>query len=412
MNHDIIILGGGASGLFLAILLKKLNLDVAIVERNERVGVKILSTGNGRCNISNKNISPLNFHSENEEFITELINRYPVELVIDVFESLGLHLIELEEGKLFPLSLQASSVLDIFRINLDELKIPVYANEKITYIEKANDTYILKSDTSKIFKCNKLVLSCGGKSMPKTGSDGIGYRLAKSLNHTIVKTYPALSQLKLKSNILKALSGVRFDGIVSLIFNNKNISSYEGEILYTDYGISGVPVLQLSGEAAKLIELNKKVSISVNHFPKMDKEALIAFLDYHFNMFKNRTIYNCLIGIINKKLIPIFIKSSGISNVNTLVCDLTYEEKKSIALLINSFVFEVIDSTGFGNSQVTLGGVNTLEIDNLTLESKLNKNLYFTGEIMDVTGDCGGYNLYFAWISALCVRDSLIEAGS
>ncbi len=407
MNYDVIVIGGGASGLFLSILLKKMNVDVALIERNERVGVKILSTGNGRCNIANLNISPENFHSMNEEFIHELLNRYPIELVIDVFEALGLHLIDEGFGKLFPLSYQASSVIDILRINIEELNIPVYTNEKIINVTISNGTYILESSSLKKYKCNKLVLSTGGQSAPKTGSDGIGYRLAKSLNHTIVKTYPALVQLKLKSDLLKALSGIKFEGIVNLIVDDKIIKTSSGEILYTDYGISGIPVLQLSTVATRLLGSSKNVYISINHFPKMDRDTLGAFLQSHFNMFNERSIFNCLIGIINKKLIPIFIKSSGISNVNAQVCKLTLDQKNNLINIINNWKFQVIDSTGFGNSQVTSGGVNTLEIDNLTLESKINKNLYFTGEIIDVDGDCGGYNLYFAWITALCVRDSI-----
>lgn len=407
MNHDVIIVGGGASGLFLSILLKKMNIDVTLIERNERVGVKILATGNGRCNIANLNISKENFHSQNPDFVIELLNKYPVELVIDVFENLGLHLIS-EEEKLYPLSYQSSSVLDIFRINLEELNIPVYTNTKIINIAFSNSTYILESNSSMRYKCNKLVLSTGGQSFPKTGSDGIGYRLARSLNHSIVKTYPALVQLKLKSDKLKALSGVKFQGNADLIVDEKTIKSSSGEILYTDYGVSGIPILQLSGMATRLIGSNKKVYLSINHFPKMDRETLEVFLDGHFNLFKERSIFNSLIGIINKKLIPIFIKSSGVLNVNTKVSELTYDQKNNLVNIINSWKFEVLESTGFGDSQVTSGGIDTLEINNTSLESKKNKNLYFTGEIMDVDGDCGGYNLYWAWITAICVRDSII----
>ena len=410
MDHDVIIVGGGASGLLLSIILKKMNIDVCLIERNERVGVKILSTGNGRCNIGNLNISKENFHSMNEEFVEELLNKYPIELVIDIFEILGLHMINESDGKLFPLSYQASSVIDIFRINLEELNIPVYTGEKIIEVFLKNGTYTLKSASSKIFNCNKLVLATGGNSAPKTGSDGIGYRLAKSLNHTIIKTYPALVQLKLKSDLLKALSGIKFEGIVKLIVNDEIVKITSGEILYTDYGISGIPILNLSSIAVRSMESGKEVYISINHFPNMDKETLEIFLENHFNMFKDRSIFNSFIGIINKKLIPILIKSSGIINVNTKVRDLSSDQKSNLINKINSWKFEVIDSTGFGSSQVTSGGVNTLEIDSSTLESKINKNLYFTGEIMDVDGDCGGYNLYFAWISAICVRDSILEA--
>lgn len=406
MNHDVIIVGGGASGLLLSILLKKINIDVALIERNERVGVKILNTGNGRCNIANLNISQENFHSQNIDFVTKLIDKYPIQLVIDIFEALGLHLIE-EKGNLYPLSYQASSVVDIFRINLEELNIPVYTNVKIVNVSLFNNTYILESNSSTKYTCNKLVLSTGGQSTPKTGSDGIGYRLAKSLNHSIVNTYPALVQLKLKSNVLKALSGIKFQGNVNLIVNDNIIKSSSGEILYTDYGISGIPILQLSGIATRSIGSSKKVFLSINHFPKMDKDTLRVFLESHFNLFKERSILNCLIGILNKKLIPIIIKNSGISNVNTKVSQLTDEQRENIVNLINNWTFEVIESTGFGSSQVTSGGVDTSQINNLTLESKKNKNLFFTGEIMDVDGDCGGYNLYWAWITAICVRDSL-----
>jgi predicted Rossmann fold flavoprotein len=407
--HDLIIVGGGASGLMAAIVAKDFGLDVAIVEGTDRIGKKILVTGNGRCNISNKNITYpyINFHSQNNDFFQEALNNFSVKDTESMFLSLGLPFVELDNGKMYPKSLQASSVIDIFRMALDDRRIPLYTNFQINSINKKKN-FILSTnnDEYETFSCNKLILSCGGKSAAKTGSDGVGYKLAKSLGHNTIEPLPGIVQLKLDYPHLKALSGIKFEGSVSILVNDKIIRTEAGEILFTDYGISGPPILQLSSYASKALYENSKVTISLDMFPYESKEDVENFLSTHFSMFGYREISSALVGIINKKLISTILKDVGISDIH-LPCDNI--DWKYINKLITKFKkwdFNCTGTNGFSNAQVTVGGINTCNVNNLTLESKLVENLYFCGEILDVHGDCGGFNLQWAWSSGYLAAKS------
>jgi predicted Rossmann fold flavoprotein len=407
--HDLIIVGGGASGLMAAIIAKDFGMNVAIIEGNDRIGKKILATGNGRCNISNRNISsPYNcFHSANNDFFEEALNNFTVEDTESMFLSLGLPLIEFENGKMYPRSLQASSVIDIFRMALDDRQIPLYSNCKINSISKKNN-FILSSnnDEYKNFSCNKLILSCGGKSAVKTGSDGSAYKLCKSLGHSIIDTLPGIVQLKLDYPYLKALSGIKFDGSVSILVNGKIVRTDVGEILFTDYGISGPPIMQLSSYASQALHKNSKVTIRLDMFPHESKKEVENFFSTHISVFNYRDISSVLIGVINKKLISTILKDVGIKDIHLPCSNIDWKYINNLIDRFKNWDFNCIDTNGFSNAQVTVGGVDTTEVNNLTLESKLVKNLYFCGEILDVHGDCGGFNLQWAWSSGYLAAKS------
>ena len=411
--HDLIIVGGGASGLMAAIVAKDFGIDVAIVEGTDRIGKKILATGNGRCNITNNNIIfPYNnFHSENNNFFQEALNKFTIEDTISMFLSLGLPLTELENGKMYPKSLQASSVIDIFRMALDDRQIPLYADCKINSVNK-NELFTLHTNNENYeqFSCNKLILSCGGKSATKTGSDGSGYKLGKTLGHSLIETLPGIVQLKLDYPYLKALSGIKFDGAISILVDDKIACSDVGEVLFTDYGISGPPIMQLSSYASKALSNGSKITIRVDMLPSESKDDIENFFATHFSMFNYREISSALIGIINKKLISTILKDVGITDIHLPCSNIDW---KSINKLIDKFKqwdFNCIGTNGFPNAQVTVGGINTCEVDNLTLESKLVENLYFCGEILDVHGDCGGFNLQWAWSSGYLAAKSAAKA--
>lgn len=413
IHHDLIIVGGGASGLFAAINAKDLGLDVAIIESNDRVGKKILTTGNGRCNISNNTISfPFfNYHSENSGFFTKALSSLSVEDTKNIFLSLGLPIIELKNGKLYPKSLQASSVVDILRLALEDRSIPLYTECKVKSIHKDKKFKLSTSnEDKKLFTCNKLILACGGKSAVKTGSDGTGYNLAKSLGHSIINTIPGIVQLKLNSPYLKSISGVKFDGFATLLVDNKPIRKEFGEILFTDYGISGPPILQLSGHASKALLNNKKVEILVDMMPEEDYKEIENFIECHFGLLSHRPVIDSLIGVVNKKLIPTILKASNITNLHMPCYELTWEDKKNLINILKSWKFTCVDTNGFNQAQVTIGGINTKEVNSDTLESKLVKNLYFSGEILDVDGDCGGFNLQWAWSSGYFVANNIAKS--
>ena len=408
--HDNIIVGGGASGLMAAIVAKDLGKDVAILESTDRVGRKILTTGNGRCNISNAKVaSPfINYHSQNDNFFNFCLENFNIDDTKNLFLSLGLPLTQLENGRLYPQSFQASSVVDILRLALEEKNIPVYTNCKVETIHKDKCFNIsTNNEEHPLFTCNKVVLACGGKSAVKTGSDGSGYGLAKKLGHSLVPTLPAIVQLKLKYDHLKALSGIKFDGAASVVVNNDVIRCEKGEILFTDYGISGPPILQISRIASISLYEKKNVKIVVDMMPESSQDDIDNFIYGHLAMLSHRSISNALIGVVNKKLIPIFLKDLGIQNIHTPCCELDWKYTDLISKRLKKWEFECIDTNGFNSAQLTQGGINTKEVDDKTLESKITKGLFFCGEILDVNGDCGGFNLQWAWSSGALIGNSL-----
>lgn len=409
MFHEIIIIGGGASGIIASITAKDMGKDTAILEGSSRIGQKILTTGNGRCNITNRNITSSRFHSKNPDFFNYALNNFTVEDTTNFFYSLGLPLTTLEGDKMYPLSLQASSVLDVFRMALEDRNIPVYLNSKVKDIKKNSKGFKITTTPGKIYECNKLILCCGGKSAPSTGSDGSGFSLAMALNHSIVNPVPALVQLKLAYKNLKSLSGIKFNGFAEIIINKTSIKKEFGEILFTDYGISGPPILQLSRIASWALSEGNSVYMTIDMMPDLSKENLIEFLENHWGIFSYRSVLNSFVGLINKKMIPILLKEASISNIHKPCYELDWNEKQNIFTLLKNWTFEVCDTNSFKNSQVTAGGINTVEVNPNTLESNLVKNLYFAGELLDVDGDCGGFNLQWAWSSGFIAGKSAAE---
>lgn len=398
MYHDLIIVGGGSCGILAAIKAKDLGIDVGIIESTDRIGKKLLTTGNGRCNITNNNLCLSNFHSDNNLFFKDVLETSNLKITLDFFNYLGIHTTTLNDNKVYPLSLQASSVVDILKINLEDRNIPIYLNSKVLNIHK-DKNFKLICNHDEVFYSNKVILCTGGKSYSKTGSDGSGYKLAKSLGHSLIPPTPGLVQLKLSYGRLKAISGVKFEGNCEIWVNNNFMKQEYGELLFTDYGISGPPILQLSRIASKGILNNDSVTIKVKLI-NLPKDELNAFLNNHFELFSYRSVYNNLIGIINKKLIPIILNEAGIDNIHIPSYSLEYSSKHRLFNLLNSWEFSVTTTNSFENAQVTIGGINTKEIDPISLESKILPGLYFGGEILDVDGDCGGFNLQWAWSSA------------
>lgn len=406
MKHDLIVIGGGASGITAAITAKDMGSDVAILENTDRIGKKILTTGNGRCNITNENISLQNYHGSQKSFPQSTLNSFGYEDTKNFFSALGLPLVTLEGGKVYPLSLQASSVIDIFRFALDDKNISIYTDSKVKEIIPEKNNFKILTSSGDEYICHKVIIATGGQSYPKTGSDGSSYKFIKKLGHSITPLLPSLVQIKLNYNKLKAISGVKFDGNVKIFVENNLERSESGEILFTDYGISGPPILQLSRIASLCKHENKSVNIVVDMFPQFSSQELKNFLEDHWGVFSYRSIQDSFIGIINKKLIPTILKESGIDNIHKPCWDVDWKEKNKIYSLLKEWTFEVTGTNLFNNAQVTLGGVDVKDINSTTLESKIVPNLFFCGEVLDVDGDCGGFNLQWAWSSGFIAGKS------
>lgn len=397
MKEKIIVVGGGASGMIAAIVASRNGADVTLLERNDRVGKKILATGNGRCNYTNINLSTINYHGKNPKFTYSALGSFNVETTIGFFERLGITPFIEENGKVFPMSLQSSSVLDVLRLEMENLGIKIELNSYVETIKKDKVFTIKLQDGKKIIS-DKVILATGGKAMPASGSDGNGYDLLKAFGHSILDTFPGLVQLKLDGNIFKNLKGVKFPGKTSLYSKDKFLLEDFGDVLFTDYGISGPPILQLSRRALEYLKNGKDIKLRISIIYSKTKEELYDYLNERFIYMEKRTIEEALIGLINKRLIPTILKEVGIKRGKSIL-HITKKEIMNISDILTSWEFNITGSKGWKEAQVTAGGVSTKEIDNKTMESKKIKGLYIVGELLDIDGDCGGFNLQWAWSS-------------
>lgn len=397
MSKKIIVIGGGASGMMAAIVAKKNGGDVSLLEKNDRVGKKLLATGNGRCNYTNQNINIENYHGENPKFAYSALKSFSFQQTIDFFERMGITPAVEEGGKVFPLSFQSSSMLDILRYEIEDLNIDLITEAEVVYIIK-KDKFTVKLKNGKEYKADKVILATGGMAMPRSGSNGDGYKLAKSLGHSVTDVFPGLVQLKLDGNIFRSLKGVKFDGIARLYKGGKILLEDRGDILFTDYGISGPPILQLSRRANYHLNKGEKMILEISIIHSKNLEELKEYLNNRFLFMPRKTIEQSLIGMINKRLINPILKEIHIDK-NKSVAHINKEEIEKLAKILISWKFKVIGSLSFNDAQVTAGGINTREIDNRTMESKVVEGLYIVGELVDIDGDCGGYNLQWAWSS-------------
>lgn len=393
----VLVVGGGAAGMMAAISAKINGAEVVVLERNNRVGKKILATGNGRCNYTNINLSIDNYHGKNPKFAYSCLSKFGVAETLDFFERLGITPAIEEKGKVFPLSFQSSSVLDVLRFELEDLGVELLTDVFVIGINKGEKFELILEDGRKVYG-DKVILATGGCAAPNTGSDGNGYTLAKSMGHSIVEVFPGLVQLKLEGDIFKQVDGVKFVGTAGLYVGNELIKEDRGDILFTNYGISGPPILQLSRTALEYLNNNKAIELKISIIDSKTEKELFDYLIYRFGFMAKKTIEKGLIGLINKRLILPILKEVNIDK-NKQISYLSNEEVRRLANILTDWRFNISGSKSFKDAQVTAGGINTDEIDSSTMESKLVEGLYFAGEIVDIDGDCGGFNLQWAWSS-------------
>jgi predicted Rossmann fold flavoprotein len=393
----IAVIGGGASGLTAAIAAARNGAEVTICEKLNRVGKKILATGNGRCNYTNMNLSKECYHSNNLNFVDEVMKFFNLDKTLVFFEDLGILPYVDESGKVYPNSLQASSVLDVLRYELKRHKVKEVTDFNVTALRKSKDKFsIIGNDT---ITADRVILATGGKASPQLGSNGKGYELAKSLGHEIIEPFPALVQLKLSGKYFKRIAGIKFDGIVKAYAGDRLIREEEGEILFTDYGISGPPILQVSRKVIEELNKKNKPFLNIDMFPGYSKLKLYDILQDRFRRINYKTIEESMIGFINKKLIPVVFYEAGFEDLNKICGKLNKKEIYKIIDILKEWKFEVIGHNSWQQAQSTAGGIKLSEVNPKTLESLKVKGLYFAGEILDVDGDCGGFNLQWAWSS-------------
>ena len=399
---NVIVIGAGASGLIAAIYAKSKGNNVILLEKNEICGKKILATGNGRCNFWNEDQRLEHYRSSNFEKIEIIINNKNREEILKFFEKIGIEP-KIKNGYYYPNSNQAISIKKALELEAQKQNVIIKIDSEVVDLKKEKDDFkvILKNGQEII--SNSVILATGSKAAPKTGSDGIGYQICKKFNHTIVKPLPALVQLKADGKFLKDWEGIRTDVLVKLYENDKNIGEEIGEIQLTNYGISGICVFNLSGRVSRGLNDNKKETVKINFLNSLNinlPKDFIEWMNKRNLLVKDRSIFELLEGVLNYKLVNVLLKKSKINN-NMKWEELSLSSKNDLSENITSFKLEIIGTNSFDKAQVCSGGIPLNEIDVNDMQSLKVKGLYIIGELLDVDGDCGGYNLEWAWITGM-----------
>jgi len=399
IKKHVIVAGGGAAGMMAAISARRLGAEVTILERNPRVGKKILATGNGRCNFTNINADITCYHGNNPKFAHSALANFTIDDTIRFFGKLGIeHKVE-DLGKVFPMSDQASSVLDVLLYELRELGVNIVCDALVKDISKKNDKFIIELENGQVYGGDRVIITTGGKAMPSSGSDGQGYDLAARLGHTIIDVFPALVQLKLEGSFFKRIEGVKLVGTAEIIHNNKSVAKDRGDILFANYGVSGPPVLQISRKAGELLKEGQEAHLKITIMDMMPKQELSKLINKRLQIAAQKPVDFSLVGLINKRLIPVVLAEAGINEIKRPVSSLSAKEREWIIDILTDWRFKIKGTKSWPSAQITAGGVDTNGIDQNTMESKLVPGLFFAGEIIDIDGLCGGFNLQWAWSS-------------
>ena len=396
----MIIIGAGAAGLCAAIVLARAGQKVTLLEQNSKVGKKILVSGNGKCNIDNRYIDNRRFHSQNPSFIEDVLQGYDFSVVEKFFTSLGLELVEYKDGKMFPLSLQSSSVVELLEYEAKKAGVEIVCNCTVNSIDKKGNLFtVLTTQGSKT--CEQLLLANGSPASPQLGGSDSGYAFATKLGHTLIPRHPSLVQLCSDETWVKGCAGVKVASIAKLYANGEYITEKEGDLLFTNYGISGLAILDLSREVSTRLASFDYCELSLDLMPEYSKEKLTNLLLGRIQSDSEKPIGLWLQGIINKKLIHIILEQSKCKA--KLENTLNRKEINKIVHSIKNLKLSISDTKGFKGAEVSTGGIDTKEVNPQNMESKIVPNLFFAGEILDVDGDRGGFNFHFAWVCGLRV---------
>lgn len=389
-KKKVCIVGGGAAGMIAAIMAARNHAAVTILEHNEKIGKKLLATGNGRCNLTNEKQEKMCYHSEHPELLWDILQNFPFEQTLDFFEKIGIYPVS-KNGYFYPSSMQASSVQEVLEMEARFLKVKIKCKEHVKEIKisdtKENPRFSVVTETWQ-YPADAVILACGSQASEIDGADDSGYTLAKQLGLKVINPLPALVPLKGKGNYFSKWAGTRIYGKIYLQSQNEIVQTEEGELQLTDYGISGIPVFQLSGLAAKLLQHQHSVTLMIDFLPDVTPKELEELLLKRKELCPYKTTKELCIGLFPKKLIEVLVDKK--TDLSTLA------EK------IKKFSMEIVGTKPFSNAQVCQGGVSLEEISPKTMECKKIPGLYLAGELLDADGICGGYNLQWAWSSGAC----------
>lgn len=414
--YDLTVIGGGAAGQMAAISAKKNNpgINVCIIDRTFALGRKILVCGAGRCNITNINLdnnSQRRYYGAEMSFIQEVFKQFSYKDIVSFFNDLGVELYverKTDIGKLFPITDQAKTITTLLENELKLLGIDVYLNTEVLSIKKDKEfnveSVIIDKDgkkvTTELFCSKYLILSAGGKTYPALGSNGSGYKLAEALGHSIIIPVPSALPLVSKNPLSQELQGTKMEIEVTSIIEGKEIKTRTDDVMFTQYGLSGPAILNISREISiQINRMNKSdVYVILNFFPNKTKNDVLNLLEDRWTKRPNLTLEESLFGLFPNKIPSVLLKVIGLDK-GILVKDLSTDQKTKLVNGLCEYKVEISATRGWNEAEFTAGGVNTLEVVPGTLESRLVDNLYFCGEILDVDGDVGGFNLSWAWSS-------------
>ena len=390
----VVIIGGGASGMMAAIQAARTGAAVTLLEHNEKPGKKILATGNGRCNLTNLVQEPSRYRSSQPDFPWKIITQYPLEDTLAFFSELGIYTKD-RNGWVYPYSDQAAGVAQVLELEARHQKVKIKTTEEVTDILREDGQYLVKTATWQ-YPCDSVIISCGSSASNVEGSSTTGYELAEKLGHTVVKPLPSLCGIRGKDNYYAKWAGSRMDGRITLEIDGETVGEEQGEILFTEYGISGIGVFQLSRYAVRGTDEGKIATYHLDLMPQLTKEELVKLLLDRQQAGSYKNPQELLIGLLPRKMIDVLVKK-------------TYEPEK-IAERLKDWQVTVKGAYALQQAQICSGGVDPRELTE-QLESRLHPGIYFTGEVIDVDGPCGGYNLQWAWSSGAVAGRAAAEEG-
>ena len=408
--YDVAVIGGGASGLAAALgaaeQAKRQGraLKIALLEKNPRVGKKLLMTGNGRCNLTNTHAAPEHYHGDTER-AAEILRRFSPEKIISVFRSRGLLCRELEEGRVYPYSLQASSVLNILRRGADAAGVETVCEFPVQRIENIPGGFAVLSGKDAV-RSRKVILAVGGKACPQSGSEGDGYDLLKPFRHTTAALRPALVQIRTDAKLTRPLKGVRCPAETTLLSRGKPVRFTRGEVQFTENALSGICIFELSRYAGD--PAAKPMEIEIDLAPDHEEDELARLFCAQAEHPGNLTAAQLVEGILPKALAAEVVKTA-LGSASVSAAALTADNLRLVAGVIKKMRFPVLGTLSWQNAQVTAGGVPLAETD-ADLQSRFCRGLYLCGELLNVDGDCGGYNLHWAWASGITAGAAAAES--
>jgi predicted Rossmann fold flavoprotein len=404
----IAIIGAGAAGIIAAITAKRLNKDIQVdlFDGNKGIGKKILASGNGRCNISNSDVTPKNYLGENPDFTSYALKEFDFKAFEKFCKSIGLLLDIKETNKVYPLSNEAKSVTRLLELTLDSLDVKVYLDSLIKDIDKENEKFSIKTVDKEYTQYDKVLISNGLGAAPQLNANESGLDFASKFEHSFNPTYPSLVGLHTDVTYHSRMQGVKKECNVSLYINGQLEQEIFGDVLFTKYGVSGFAILDISQVAAYNLSLYQDVKIAVNFFPKLHRNDLSDQIQSLFKTAPNQKALDILTGMISNKIAPVLLEICKIPE-DTKAENVNAKQIKAISYQLNQWKLKITDTQGFGHAEASGGGVRTDEVDNRTYESKKCKNLYFAGEVLDIVGNRGGFNLQFAWASGYLAGKSI-----